>query len=86
MQSHATLAFESPSPPQAWAEPDFAGRLAFLRCTLDQALPPFLQDMFVEKSGVKWTVKDVECGHSPWASKPAEVVQALEGFLKGFAA
>lgn len=82
---HAIRAFESPAPPPAWAQPDFAGKLAFLRCSLDQALPPFLQDMFVEKSGVEWAVKELECGHSPWASRPVEVVKALEGFLKGFA-
>ncbi len=86
LQPHALLAFESPAPAQAWTEPDFAGKLAFLRCTLDQALPPFLQDMFVEKSGVKWAVKDLECSHSPWASQSAEVVQAVEGFLKDFEA
>lgn len=86
LQPHAIRAFESPTPPPAWAEADFAGRLGFLRCALDQALPTFVQDMFVEKSGVKWAVRDMNCDHSPWANRPAEVVQVLQGFLEGFAA
>ena len=40
-------------PPPAWAEPEFAGTLGFKRCMQDQALPPFLQDKFIEESGVK---------------------------------
>ena len=40
-------AFDSPAPPAAWADPDFAGKIAFIRCMKDQALPPFLQDMFL---------------------------------------
>ena len=46
-------AFSSPAPPQAWAEAAFEGRLAFLRCTEDRALPIAKQDMFIEKSGVE---------------------------------
>lgn len=43
----------------------------------DQALPPFLQDMFMEKSGVEWKVKNIEASHSPFASKPEELVKIL---------
>lgn len=70
-------AFDSPAPPAAWKEPEFAGKLTYVRCTQDQALPPFLQDMFVEKSGVAWKVKDVNASHSPFASKPEELVEIL---------
>ena len=68
-------AFDSPAPPTAWREPEFTGQLAFIRCMQDQALPPFLQDMFIEKSGVEWKVKDIESSHSPFASKPEELVK-----------
>ena len=75
---HAMLAFESPAPPAAWAEPAYAGKLAFLRCTQDAALPTFLQDLFIQRSGVEWTVKDIEASHSAYASKTEEVVKLVE--------
>ena len=78
------LAFVSPTPAPAWAEPAFEGKLAFLRCMQDQALPTFLQDTFVERSGVKWTVKDIDAGHSPWASKPREAVDMIVEFVDEF--
>lgn len=71
-------AFESPAPSAVWTEPEFVGKLAFLRCKQDQAIPLFLQDMFVQRSGVEWMVKDIEAGHSPWASQPKEVMKSLE--------
>lgn len=80
----ATLAYESPASAQAWAEPAFEGKLAFLKCTQDQALPLLLQDMFVERSGVKWTVGSIDAGHSAWASKPKEVAGLVEGFVGTF--
>ncbi|KAG6999537.1 hypothetical protein G7Y79_00034g069600 [Physcia stellaris] len=81
---HATLAYESPAPAQAWQEPAFEGRLGFVRCTVDQALPIFVQDMFVKRSGVKWTVKDMDTSHSPWASKPKELAETVAGLVEAF--
>ena len=67
-----------------WAEPDFAGKLAFLRCTQDQALPLFLQDTFTEESGVKWNIRNIEASHSPWAGKPEETVRILKEWAQDF--
>ena len=63
--------------PPAWAESGFAGKIAFLRRTQDQALPLFPQDMFTEKSGVKWRIEDIDASHSPWASRPEETIRVL---------
>lgn len=81
---HATLAYESPAPAQAWQETAFDGKLAFIKCTQDQALPIFVQDMFVERSGVKWTVKNNDAGHSAWASKPTVLAELIIGLLENF--
>ena len=81
---HAILAFESPAPPAAWAEPAYAGKLAFLRCTQDAALPAFLQDLFVQRSGVGWTVKDVDASHSAFLSKPEEIAKLVEELERTF--
>ena len=84
--AHAMKAFESPAPPAAWAEPDFAGRIAFLRCTQDQALPIFLQDMFTAKSGVKWSIREIDTSHSAFASKPDETINILSEWVDEFKA
>ena len=77
---HAVKAFESPAPAPAWAEEAFAHNLAFLRCTQDAALPTFVQDMFLQRSGVEWVVKDIQSSHSPYASRPQEVTDTLVGW------
>lgn len=73
-------AFDSHAPPAAWAEPEFAAKLGFIRCMQDHALPPFLRKIFVEKSGVEWKMKDIETSHSPFASKPEEMAKTLGEF------
>ncbi|KFY15305.1 hypothetical protein V492_02086, partial [Pseudogymnoascus sp. VKM F-4246] len=82
---HSLAAFDSTAPAPAWAEPAFAGRIAFLKCSADVALPPFLQDLFIEKSGVEWLVREVETGHSPWASRPEELAEIIGGWVEVFA-
>ena len=83
---HAMKAFESPAPPPAWAQPDFRGRLAFLRCNLDQVIPTFVQDSFIEKSGVKWHVKEIEASHSSYISRPEETIKILVEWAEKFQA
>ena len=84
LRPHAILAFESPALATSWSEPEFVGKIAFIKCLIEQALPPFLQNTFLENSGVQWTVKEVECGHSPWASKPDQIVSELQELLVTF--
>jgi len=83
---HALKAFDSPAPPPAWAQPGFAGRLAFLKCRLDRAIPTFVQDIFTGKSGVEWKVRDMETSHSPWLSRPEETVKILTQWADEFQA
>lgn len=86
LRPHAMLAFVSPTGNPAWAEPAFENKLAYLRCTQDQAIPAALQDNVIERSGVRWMVRDIDAGHSPWVSKPKEVVEAIIEFAEQFAA
>ncbi|KAL9614955.1 MAG: hypothetical protein Q9167_000597 [Letrouitia subvulpina] len=74
---HAILAFESPAPAPAWAEPEFSSKIVFVKCTQDMALPVFVQDMFIQRSGVQWAVKELESSHSPFISHPEEIVGVI---------
>lgn len=47
-------------------------------------MPAVLRDTFIQRSGVEWMVKDVEAGHSPWASCPEEVVKILDEWVSMF--
>ena len=80
----ATLVFESPTPAPAWAEPAYQGKLAYLRCTQDRPSPLMLQDLFWQRSGVDWIVRNIESGHSPFASKPGEVVEFISELVEKF--
>jgi len=82
---HSMRVFDSSAPPPAWADEDFAGKIAFIRCTADQALPLFLQNMFMENSGVKWNVREIESSHSPFISQPQKVVELLSELASQFA-
>ena len=81
---HAALAFESPAPSQAWAETAYDKKRAFLRCMQDRALPTAVQDMFIQRSGVTWDVKDVDAGHEAHISRSKEVCEAVIGFAGSF--
>ncbi|KAL8849390.1 MAG: hypothetical protein Q9221_005628 [Calogaya cf. arnoldii] len=81
---HAILAFESAAPTQAWAEEEYDGKRGFLRLTHDRALPTVVQDMFVQRSGVTWDIKDVDAGHDAHISRLQEVCEAVIGLAGSF--
>ena len=43
-----------------------------------------MQDMFMERSGVIWTVRDIDTGHSAWAGKPKELAEMAVGLVEAF--
>ncbi|CAI6334197.1 unnamed protein product [Periconia digitata] len=75
MTPTALAAFETPGPAPAWAESEFDGYRTYLRTVNDQCNPSFLQDMWIEKSGVAWDVVDLASGHCPFITQPEEVVE-----------
>lgn len=81
----ALAAFETPSGPPAWAEPAFDGRRAYLRTINDQCNPQFLQDMWLQKSAVKWETVDLQTSHCPFISCPGEVAEICIKIFKKWA-
>lgn len=85
LHPHALLPFKSPAPPPAWSEPGFEGRLAYLICAQDRAIPRFAQEAMMQSIGQKWHVKELDCSHSaPFLSRTNETLKALESFVQIF--
>jgi len=81
MIPHALAAFETPAPAPAWAESAFDGRRAYIRTLDDQCNPLFIQDIWLEKSGVSWDIADLKTSHCPFISCPEEVVSNTLSFI-----
>lgn len=84
LRPHSMNALMSPSPPSAWADPEYAGRRAYIRCAQDRAIPVLAQDLMVQQSGVEWVVKGLDTSHSPFLSRPAELAACLAGLAEEF--
>lgn len=65
---------KSPTAAPAWADPEYTGRLAYIRCTEDRCLPVAMQDHLLSASGVTWDIHTLPCGHSPFLSCPVNLV------------
>lgn len=85
LEPQALGAFVTDAPPTAWQEPEYDGRLAYVRTTEDRAVPSFVQDVMMKKSQAKWLVKDIETSHSPFLSRPKEltglILDCVDTFL-----
>lgn len=82
---HALLAFKSPAPAPAWTEPGFEGRLAYLMCSDDQAIPRFGQEAMMQGTGMDWVVREIVGSHNaPFLKKTEEAAGAVDRFVDGF--
>ena len=82
---HATVAFKSPSPPPAWAEPAFRGRLAYIMCTEDQAIPKVGQEIMMQLTGQPWVVRELQGSHnSAFLLKEQEAAGLVAGIVEIF--
>lgn len=78
--------FVTPSPPSAWADPEYSSRRAYIRCSQDKAIPVQAQDKMIQHSGVDWIVEKFDSSHSPFLSQPAELAVCLARLADNFAA
>lgn len=51
-------------------EPDYKGRIAYIRTVKDSGIPFEVQNMMLEGTDVEWIEKDIETGHSPQLVQP----------------
>jgi len=82
---HATLAFKSPLPPAAWTDPAFRGRLAYIVCTEDQAIPRAGQEAMMQLAGQPWIVRELHGSHNaPFWLKEQETARMVEAIVGTF--
>ncbi len=67
-----------------WRDGGYDGRRAYIRCLQDRALLPAVQDLFINRSGVSWVVKDLDTSHSPFMSAPDDLVKVTEEIFAEF--
>ncbi|KAF2641597.1 alpha/beta-hydrolase [Massarina eburnea CBS 473.64] len=82
MIPHALAAFETPASSPAWAEAAYDGKRAYIRTLEDQCNPLFIQDAWLEKTGVKWDTVDLKTSHCPFISSPGEVADVTQKFIQ----
>jgi hypothetical protein len=59
--------------------PEFGSlRRAYVKCLQDRAIRPPLQRLMLERAGCD-PVIEIDTDHSVWASRPVELVAALDG-------
>ena len=85
LQPHATLAFKSPSPAPAWTDAAFRGRLAYIVCTEDRAIPKVGQETMMLLTKQQWIVKELQGSHiSAFLLKEQESTKMIESFVESF--
>lgn len=82
MRPHALQAFETKASAPAWADKGFDGRRAYVRTLDDACNPAFLQDIWLEKSEVRWEVIDMKTGHMPFVSQPKALAAHIVNFAR----
>ena len=60
-----------------------AGKIAYILCEKDAAVPAFIQEKIIAGSGVEWKVERLESGHCPMISCPEKLAGLLVDLVGG---
>lgn len=86
IHGQSIVSFNTASGPVYYGVDDYNSRRVYIRTNDDQALPPFVQDLFVTNSGAKWDVRKIDTSHDPFLSQPAQLASMVVAITKGFVA
>ena len=78
------VSFNTASGPVYYTDKAYDGRRVYFHTELDQALPPFAQELFVANNGVPWDVKKLRTSHSPFLSEPTTLATLIDQVVRGF--
>ncbi|EGD98236.1 Alpha/beta-hydrolase [Trichophyton interdigitale] len=85
LKPHSSLAFFSPQPPTACADPAFKDRLAYVVATNDLAVPKDAQYAMIAGTGQEWKIKEVPQSHcAPFKVDLDESVKIVGEFIEAF--
>ena len=75
--------------PQAWQHDarNYTGRLAYIKCEADAAVPLAQQEAMVQATGdaLNWVWRTLHgSGHSPFLSRPKELAGVIDGVIDEF--
>ncbi|KAF2228053.1 Alpha/beta hydrolase fold-1 [Elsinoe ampelina] len=76
--------FTSPPGKSVWADENMKGRLGYIRCLRDRALPFEVQKALLDMTETEWHIADLDTGHSPFVSRPEETVKICLDMLEKF--
>lgn len=82
--AQSLVSFNTESGPVYYGDEGYNDRRVYIHTQLDQALPPFAQDLFVADSGVSWDVKKLHSSHSPFLSEPTTLATLVQHVVKEF--
>jgi hypothetical protein len=81
---HSLKAFATAPSKIGWRELAYDGHRAYIRCLQDRVLPLEQQDKYLTKTGVHWNIKTMNTSHSPFLSKPDDLIRVVAEILKDF--
>ncbi|EEQ28755.1 hypothetical protein McanMca71_001172 [Microsporum canis] len=85
LRPHSSLAFFSPQPPTACADPAFKGRLAYVVASNDLAVPKGAQYAMIAGTGQEWKIKEIPRSHcAPFKVELEENVKIVAEFIEEF--
>ncbi|KAK4956445.1 hypothetical protein LTR10_005970 [Elasticomyces elasticus] len=81
---HAMQPLMTPVSAPLWTDPALDGRRAYFKTMRDKTFAPEVQQMFIEGSGVKWEVVEIDGGHEAFLTKPKLVADAVLKLAKSW--
>lgn len=84
VKPHAYKAFMTKATAPGWADAAYDGKRVYVHTLDDHCNPSWLQDLWLEKSKVKWDVVDFQTGHMPFVSQPEKLAEQIIKAVKSF--
>lgn len=75
-------ALETPPSAIGWRDAAYDGRRFYIRTLQDVSVPIAAQDGLMAASGVAWTTRTLDAGHSPFLSQPGKLTRVTAEIIE----
>ncbi|PNS16083.1 MAP kinase kinase kinase wis4 [Sphaceloma murrayae] len=86
LRGQAMQVMTTPLQKPAWSDPQMKGKLGYIKCLRDQAIPLEGQTAVIQGTGQEWHIAEMDTGHSPFVSRAGETAKVCLDLLKKFEA